>query len=467
MSGLTGVLHLATQSLFANSTSIEITGHNIANTDTPGYSRQEATLQPYAAVNIGGLWLGRGVQVTGIENTEDRFINFQIFRNSSLLGSLDARLRSAEPLQEIFNESIDEGLSNSINDFFEAIGDLTSNPEGQPERTALRGKAEALITNFHLVSDRIEDIARGADSEISFILSDVNLVAEQIADLNGKIRSIEASGQSANDFRTQRSQLMEELAGYIDYNYFEDESGMVTIMVGNGKPLVEGTNYGSLKGFSNPANNNFQDIYFQDINGNQFDITSHIESGALGGSLEIRDELISDMQDRLDNMAYTLVTEFNNVHQGGWTLNNTTGQDFFTFLAGPNDAATQISLDSAIETDVNNIAAGATNSSGDNQNALALAELHDALLFNGGTWTFQDEFSSMVADVGIQALNIERGYDHQEAILTQVKNTRESIAGVSIEEEMSNLIKFQQSYQASARLFNTVSELLETLISLR
>ncbi len=465
--GLHSILNVATRSLYTQQTAIEVTGHNITNINTPGYNRQEVELTPTSPVRAYGVYIGRGVDISGVKRNEDRFINFQIYRNSSILGSLEASARNAMPLQEIFNENLDEGLSFALNDFFNALGDLATAPEGQPERTAVAGVAETLVTNFHLVNSRLDEMSKAANSEVKYTMSEINSLAESIADLNQNIMSIEASGQNANDFRSQRSELMSQLSEKIDFNYFESDNGMVTIQVANGMPLVEDVNFGQLKGFNNPANNNYFDVYFEDINGNEYDVTQHIEGGSLKGVLDVRDTTVIDLRNQIDEMAYTLTEEFNALHSGGWTLNGTTGLNFFTPLSGPSGAAAAIEIDPAILADVNNIAAGQINEAGDNRNALLLAGIADVAYFNGGTWTFQDKYSSVVADVGAGSQRAIQSYEHQYDITTQVKNARESVVGVSLEEEMANLIKYQESYQASARLFNVVSELVDVLTSLK
>ena len=465
-SGLYGILNLTTGALFSTQTAIEVTGHNIANVNTQGYTRQEVLFEPNAPHHVYGVYIGRGVTIRTVRANENRYINYQIYRNSSLLGSMEAQARNISSLEEIFNESMSEGFSYSLNSFFQSLGDLASAPEGQPERTAVIGAARSLVTNFHLMDSRLTEIAAASNNEVKYLISGINQLAEEIADLNQKIMNIESSGQNANDFRSMRAQLMTELAEKIDFTSFEDDKGMVTIMVGNGMPLVENVSHGTLVGINNTDNNNYFDVYFEDGNGNQFDITSQIQGGSIHGVLNIRDSVIANLRSSIDDIAFTLVNSFNAQHQAGWTLNGTTGVDFFASLAGSEGAAAAIEIDPSVLNDVNNIAAGATNSAGDNNNALALSGLQDELLFNGGAWNFQDEYSSIVSEVGSESRRMINGYEHQLEITTQVINARESVAGVSMEEEMANLIRYQESYQACARLFNTVSELVEVLVSL-
>jgi len=461
-------MNVATNSLYNNQTAIEIVGNNIANVNTPGYSRQELMYSPNSPVNVRGLYIGQGCDVNEVRRNEDKFLQFQIYQNSSILGGLEAMSRNCYTLDEIFNESMEEGLSFALNDFFNSLGDLASAPEGLPERTAALGEAKTMVTNFHMMNNRLSEIADATDDEIKYIMTEINQLAAGIANFNQRIASIEGTGGSANDFRDQRGELMVQLAELVDFNSFEDGNGMMNIVVGNGMPLVEGNTSGTLISQFNPANYNYSNIVFENIHGNQVNITNQIQGGKLKGSLQVRDELVRDLRDRIDNMAYTMVEEFNSVHRQGYNLNGNTNVDFFVDLGGQvAGAAGRIQIEQVILDDVNNISAGETTSPGDNRNALLLADVADGGFFNGGAWTFQDEFSSIVSGVGSESSRIQGSYDSQQVVTNQVKNARESIAGVTLEEEMASLMMFQEGYEASARLFNTVSEMIDTLLSLQ
>lgn len=465
--GLSGILNTATSSLFTMQSAIEVAGHNIANINTPGYARQELIFQPSAPIRSGAVYIGRGVNVQQVQSNQDRYLNYQLFQNNSLLGSLQSEAMYAGSLQEIFNESEDEGLSVALNEFFESLHDLSTTPEGQAERTSVVGMAESLVNMFHSIDSRLDEIAGSANNEVRYTLDDINGLAASIASLNEQIMNMEGSGQNANDFRSQRTLLMEELAQRIDYDYFEDDKGMVNIMVGNGMPLVEGTTNGSLVTSQNSSNNNYYDVYFEGVHGNRFNITNDIEGGSLNGSLTIRDEVVGRLKQENDEMAWTLANEFNAQHQAGYSLNGTTGIDFFAPMGPTSDgAAASIEISVDILADVNNIAAGEIDAPGDNKNALALAQMQNSALFNGGTWTFQEQYSSIVARVGSETSQVTSSYQYQESVTAQIAYSKEAITGVSLEEEMANLIQFQESYEASARLFNTVSEMMDTLTNL-
>jgi len=467
MSGIFSILNLSTRALFTSQTGIELTSHNIANVNTPGYAKQELQLMPEDPTMSRGLWIGSGVKIRDIRQAEDRFLNYQLMSSSSLLGNAETSSRAMDEIQEIFNETNGTGLSQAMNDYFLAWSDLSNSPEGQPERTALKGKADVLVSYFHQAQSQIDDVRHAQNNQISGLVKDISLHAQQIADLNSKIMQLEASGQTAGDYRSQRVVLMEELAQKINYTYFEDENGMVTISLPGGKPLVEGVTAANLTIHENVNNDNLWDVYFKDVNGVESDITSFITGGQLGGCFNIRDNACMQQKTKLDELAFTLVQQVNSLHINGYGLNGTTGHNFFTPLSSVNDAASLIAIDPDIVADVNNIAAAGTDNPGDNSTAVSIAALRNAKVLNNGTWTLQDHYSAMIGDIGVLAQNAKRDYEHQDSITNQIKTQRESVVGVSIEEEFANLIKYQQSYQASARLFNTASEMADILANLK
>ena len=468
MSGILSIMSISTNAMFAAQTGVEITSHNLANADTPGYIRQTPVYQTAAAVRAqGGLLLGRGVNVAGVRGIEDRFLDYQVNLNTSAQGSLDAAARGTDLLQEIVNESSGNGLASSVNAFFASLNDLAANPEGGPERTAVRGKAQTLVSEFHRVATAIDDLRQSTNTEIGSDVTEVNRLAGEIADLNAKIANLEGTGQSATDYRGARQEAMKDLAQYVDFHASEGKDGAVTIYLSAGLPLVEGATRATLSTTPDGSNGNLSRVQFVDANGNATDVTDQLRGGKIRGALDVRDGNAKDMQDRLDRLAYELAQRINEIHRNGYAANGHTGVYFFEDLGSTVDgAASRIALDPAILADVNNIAAAQTNVPGDNRNALAMADLQNAPTMNGGTQTFSDFYGAVVGDAGIAAQQNTAALDHQKAVTDQISAYRESVTGVSIDEEMTNLVKYQQAYQASAKMIETVSGLVETLMKI-
>ncbi|MCL4236086.1 MAG: flagellar hook-associated protein FlgK [Deltaproteobacteria bacterium] len=465
MAGITGVLSIASRALWASQMGVEVTSHNIANMNTEGFVRQSLVLTPEVPIQSAGLFLGTGVQVADIKSVQDRYLNYQMFVATSLLGFRNAQSDGLTTLQEIFNESDETGLSVDLGDFFASWQDLSASPESEAPRVGVVGAARVVVNQFHLMNERLREVQSSANNAVRDYVTQINNLARQISELNDKISAIEVSGQSAGDFRATRTQSMKELAELVDYHTFEDSRGQATIILAGGSPLVESNTVGSLRLTGNV--DGFHDVQFVSASGQAINVTSRIAGGTLGGALVTRDTHARNLLNRLDEMAYELVTAVNTQHAAGFGLNGSTGLDFFAPLASAAGASRLIDVDPLITADSNNIAASVSGSPGDNQNAIAVAAIENALIFNGGTWTFQDAYSSIVGEIGVDAQAALRDVSHQQNMTNQIVNLRESVVGVSLEEEMSNLMKYQFSYQASSRLFSVVDEMLQTLSELR
>jgi flagellar hook-associated protein 1 FlgK len=459
MSNINGILNMGSRALLTQQMAIEVTGHNIANVNTPGYSRQRVNMETNEPVSS----FVTGVKATEIQRIYDQFLGDQINNESQNLGKWEARKGALERIEIILDESSGYGLNQAMSEFWNTWQDLANNPSGHTERVSLLAKSETLATTLNMTYSDLKQIQNDMDAGIKGTIREINLAAEQIVNLNQKIPQAELNNQSANDYRDERDLLLKELSSMIDINSFEDDEGKVTVLVGNGKALVENVTSWSLSTETNGSG--LQDIVWNDGNGNSVDITDNISGGKLKGWLEVRDVTVPDYLNRLDTLAETIMSEVNTLHKNGFALDGlTTGKDFFTVTG---TSAADIAVDQDIIDDVNNIAAAeSADGVGDNSNAIAIANLQNGLTLSGGTATFDDYYNSLVSDVGSSAQEAAINFDHQSAMADQLDNYRESVSGVSLDEEMVNLVKFQHAYEAAAKLISTVDEMLETVISM-
>ncbi len=463
--GVWDIMRISLSGLRTSQTGIEVVSHNVANMNTTGYSRETPIIEPYTPRQIGGVFLGSGVNATSIHDAEDRFLNYNIYMTSQKLGYQDVTSNGLASIENLFTESEDvDGLGAALTAFWNSWNELATTPEGSAERNALVGQTEILCSQFRSMRGRLSDVADNADVEISNLCKNINVLAKKIRDLNIDISKVESNGQKATDYRTQRNQAMEELSGYIDYTYFEGENGMVTINVAGGMPLVETVTVGRLEVRSNAANHGYKDVLFVSSTGSEFNITDKITGGEMYGNLQIRDRYVGGYQDKLDELAYNLVQQVNSLHVTGYGLNNATGNEFFAPLASVDGAASVIALDASILADISNVAASAAvNTPGDNSIAQQIVALRDALTMDGATTTFGDFYGAVVADVGQQASNASNSFKQTSMVQEQNKNLRDGETGVSIEEEMAKLIVYQQAYQAAARVMTSASQLIDIL----
>ncbi len=462
MSDINGILSMAGQALITQQQAISVTSHNIANVNTPGYSRQKLIMTSNTWLNSALGPMGSGVSADAIERIYDRFINGRINNESQQMGRWDAQKNAVESLEMIFNETYGYGLNEAMSEYWNAWQALSNNSAGLTERQMLLTRGQILTSTFNKLDSDLSQSQKDLDISIRGTVTDVNRLSEQLIDLNQKIVSSETGSQNASDYRDKRDVVLKELSELIDISAFEEATGAVSVLIVNGRPLVSGTALWQLSTQTNASG--LQDVVWIDDAGNSVNISNDISGGKLKGWLETRDVVIPGYMNALDTLAQTLMTEVNNLHQSGFALDQSAGEVFFD---GTGTAA-DIEVNANIIGNLDLIAAASDPLTvpGDNRKAIEIANLQHQLLMSGNTATFNDYYSSLVRDVGNEVLKSESYYTHQSEMVAQLDNYRESVSGVSLDEEMINLIKFQNAYSAAAKLVSTADEMIQTVLQM-
>ncbi len=455
--GLNAALNSGRTSLQTNQKAIEITGLNIANVNTPGYSRQSPNLTPYPALNFGDFFIGTGVKVGSVERAHDVFLDGQIKDKSSEVG-LESSM--ANPLAEIERSiGIGEGsLSDEFDQFFDSWRQLTTNPGGEVERQMVLQRGDLISRSFRNIYDETQQVRKNINSTITSQIDGVNLRLEEVAQLNNRISALETSGQDANADRDRRDLLLKELSGMLGVTTFETSNGNASVALANGMPLVEGTTVTRLEGYTSGVDTQLR-LKFGTTD---IDIDRTALGGEFRGLYEVRDVTIPDIVNRLDQLAYTFATEINTLHQAGTGLDGVTGRDFFVppaAVAGSSSSLT-ISISATAE-----IAAGNSNAPGDNLNALSILQLEQQQLI--GSDTLVSYYGKIAATVGVEANRNRQAQQGAEDSLIQLQNLRDGIDGVSLEDEMIDLLQYQKGFEASAKFLATVDEMMGTLLTLK
>ena len=461
MGTIVGLLDLGRNALLAHQKSISVAGHNIANVNTPGYSRQRVNLAANQAVSGAPGQIGTGVSAMEIQRIYDQLVEAQINSEQQTLGRWEAREYALERVETIFDETGDTGFAMALSEFWNAWQDLTTDPQGYTERAALLAKSDFLAASFNTMATGLVRQQVELDFSVAGAVAEINQIANQIANLNQKIGEIEISGQAANDLHDQQALLLKELAALIDYDSFEDDYGRVSVLVGDGKPLVQGYVASQLTTQTNAQGH--LDVYWTDPSGNSFDITTQVNGGRLGGWLEARDVEIVDYLGRLDALAQNFIAEVNARHTAGFDLQANPGEAFFT-----GTAAADMTVNANLVANPDRVAAATTAAGvpGDGGIAVSIAGLQHTLTMGAGTATFDDYYRALVTDVGSAVQAAATYHNHQTAVATSLDNYRESISGVSLEEEMVNLIKFQHAFDAAAKLVTTVDDMIDTVMNM-
>ena len=466
MPGIYGILNTGKGALLTEQKAIDVTGHNVANVNTPGYSRQRVNTETNEPISISPGQVGTGVRATEIQRIYDRFLGVQINNENQYWGRWEAQKGALERAEVIFDESTGYGLNQAMSEFWNAWQDLSDNPSGKPQRVVLVAKTEALTSAFNKMALDLKRIQQDTDRSIKGTINEINMIAKEIADLNRVISQEEGVGQNANDFRDKRDLLLKQLSLLIDISTLEDNEGKVAVLVGGGRPLVEGVFNWNLSAGNTSG---FNKIMHVDSDGNSVDITHNIAGGKMKGWLEARDVAVPKYLNKINDLSVAMMNEINSIHQKGYGLTTDPSGNPYTnidFFSGTSASDMAVNLD--IINDVKKIAAAGSAGGvpGDNSNAISIANLQNELKMDEGTETFDSYFNSLVSEIGVEVGSATVKLDHQTAVIDHLNNSRESISGVSLDEEMVNLIKFQHAYDAAAQLINKTDELLDTVINM-
>jgi flagellar hook-associated protein 1 FlgK len=461
MGGLLNALNTGKVSLSTQQKAIEVVGNNIANVNTPGYSRQSAVLETYPSLNFNGLSVGQSVKVGAIEREQDIFLARQIQDKSAALGEAGAKQAPLAELERIFSIA-DSGLTSHITDFFDAWSNLAANPGETVERSEVIQQGEALANAFRSTSEDLAAAAQSINDSLLSGIDEVNDRLQQVAELNSRIFEVEANGENANGFRDQRDLLLNELSETIGAQYYEDGNGAVSVQLPGGLPLLQDTNLMPLQGV---WQNNTLELQVA-----MGDAPLTVDAAKLGGQfkglVEVRDELIPQLQGQLDQLAHGIITEVNALHEDGTRLDGTGGGLFFQAPPAGDEAGGAAAGMSLAVSSFSQVATGASSASGDNTVANGIAALAESKAMNGQD-TFIGFYAGIASTVGMETSQNELVLTAAEDSMTQLQNMRDGVVGVSLEEEMISLIQYQKGFDASAKFLSTVDEMMDTILTLK
>ncbi|MDD2308106.1 MAG: flagellar hook-associated protein FlgK [Desulfuromonadaceae bacterium] len=465
--GLSTAMEIGKNGLAIYRVATEVTSENIANVNTPGYSRQRVLLETAPPTTANGFPLGSGVRIATVERYYDGLLQQQLVNAQTTQGFDTAKSTVLQQIEPTFNEVAQDGLGAAISNFFGAWEDLTLNPAGSAERQAVLSRAQILTDNFHSVSTALEDTISIQNATLKPLTDDINATLENIAQLNSQIKTTELVSGNANEIRDQRDQLVRDLSQQIGITYTENSDGTTDINYADGgAALVTGSVAGS---FSLVPNGAISDVYVAAAGGGAAALVAP-KTGQLGATMALRDTIIPDYLAKVDELANQIATQVNNNHNDAtsqtltpaghsYDFNGAAGVDFFNGTTAKN-----INLNITTTSQV--AASGVFGLVGDNSNALKLAQLQNKLTMSTGAATFNSYFGSLVSEVGLDVLSAKNTETQDIAFTKQLSTLRESNSGVSLDEELTNLIKYQRSYQASAKLITTATEMMDTVINL-
>lgn len=454
------------RSLANSQTSLQTVAHNIANKSTEGYSRQRTEVLSNGPVTEGKLQIGMGARAAVVTRINNPWLEKQIQREGMSMGYEDTRADAMGRVEQIYNEQTNKGLNQYVAEFFNSFRELANNPESLASRTLVRESAVGLVKDFGRVSDQLRDVQDDLNGQIKTTVTEINQITKEIASLNEKIHTVELAGVPANDERDRRDLMLKKLGEKINISWGEGKDGVVSVTAGSTALLVSGTSSNELRAQTSDTKNRLE-IYFLG-SASPVDITEQISGGRIGGALEVRDHTVEDLLNHVDKLAYAIATEVNRAHIEGYDKNGNAGILFFDMPNGERGAASEIAINRTIFNDVSRISvASKPNAPGDNSVANVISSLQYKQIMNDGTATMDDYYNTEVGQIGAIAQRATKAQESQRNVMNQLSNIRESLSGVSLDEEATKMMEFQKLYDASARLIRVADEMLETALNLK
>ncbi|MBP7146468.1 MAG: flagellar hook-associated protein FlgK [Acidobacteria bacterium] len=444
---------------------MDLAGYNVANSQTPGFSRRRIELGMLPIVNLTGGLAGIGVDVVSMHRVRDPFLDFSVRREMSRYGSDSTRtevLSAFEPtLGEIENSTLQEALTG----LFDAFEQVAVQPDSIALREDVIAAAQRLASGLQRADAYVVESRRTANERIGSRAERVNEIVRQLAKLNSEIVSQESGGAEASDLRDERDRLLDELSGLVAIRAVEEDDGAVSVFLdGPGDPLLVRLSARPLE-LRNDSDGLVR-IYVS-RGGESVDLTSSLRGGELGGYLQVRDTDLAGYRDRLNVLASAVIEQFNQVHAAGFDLDGNGGLNLFEPDPPGDNAAAAIHVNAVVAADARRIAAsGVAGEPFNNTNVLALLALREQPIASLGTRSFGDYAADIVAQVGRDSAEGGAAVQASQVILDSLDQMRNARSAVSLDEEAAELIKWQQSFDAAARFMQVVNRVTETALTL-
>lgn len=478
------LLSIGKTGLNASKKSLETTSHNIANVNTEGFSRQKTVQTTNVPISKSGLIQGTGARVTGVTRSHDQFVEKRLNQSTTSHNFFKERAEQLEQVENIFSEVNGDGLNKVLNKFYNSFRELANQPENETIRSVVRDSAEMVAQDFKRIRGSLDNMARQVDGRLEREVEDINQAANSISELNKKIASLEGLGGETGDLRDQRDLLVRQLSESFAIHTYVDEKNNYIVMAKNVGTLVSGGEVQELaiRGTAkDDSSNNMAgsvEVYFK--NRPSAALTERFKGGRLSSMAQVRNQDIQGLQKKIDDIAYDFANSVNAIHRRGHVNREippgaladskgpVTGLDFFAVPLQRENASLHLDLSEAVKSDLSNISTALeANSPGDNRIALAISKLQHERIMDNGTATLEESYLQTIGRIGLETGKAKLDREQSEGILVQARSIRERIAGVNLDEETANMVRYQHAYQASAKVMQAAQEMFETVLAIK
>ncbi len=446
MGGLNTSLLIGIQALEVSQGALNVTSNNIANSNTPGYTEEVPTISENPETVSGGTVTGGGVSLDAIQSVRDELLNLQIQQQTSAQSSADTESSALQQIQTNF-ASTGNDIASAFSAFSSDLAALSASPSNSAAQEAVISSGQNLAESFNTAANSLTTEQSAMNTQVTQTVAQINSLTQQIAQLNGQVSQLTAAGQDGGTVEDQRDELVQQLSQLTGISVTQSSDGEV-ITTGNGTPLVMGSQSFSLQ--TTTGSDGMQDV----LDSNGTDITSTLQGGTLGGSIQIRDQVIPGYLSQLNTLASQFASAFNAAQAEGYDSNGDAGQNFFSVPASSSDAAAGITVSI---TEPSQIAISSDGTAGSNGNVANLSAALTNALPSGQTPS--DAYANLVFQVGNDASNASTDSTAIGQNILQLTNQQSSVSGVSIDEETTNLIQYQTAYEAAARIVSTIQQL--------
>jgi len=440
MAGLSSTLEIAKSTLLNQQLLIQIASHNIANADNTTYARQKANLITNPTSRIQAGWVGNGSRIDQITQIRDQYLERQLLTSTAQASDYNTRASFLELMGTYLNDTGEVGISSSLGSFWDAWDALSQNPTGLSQQQGVISASETLASSIQSAQSNLTSLKEQIQSQTGATVNQVNSLLSQIGDYNYSIIRMESGGDSANDLRDQRYQALTELSELVGTSFVEEDNGSITVTLQDGEnaiTLVSNHEAGSLA-YDQDAGL----VSYTDASGGSFTPDPNDLTGGTLSGLVYSMQKTTEFNDRLITVANELISQVNTLY----------GSEIFY-----SDSTTIIAVSDSFKADPTAV-------SGDS--ATAVAELQNTKLAALDNSTFVGYLATIQEQIGLDQQDAASSAEFQEALVDYLGTRQQSVSGVSIDEEMIDILQYQQIYQAAAKVVETTRALLDAVIAM-
>lgn len=439
--------------LLTGQNALKVTQNNIANAHTDGYARQRLEIMQNGASSQYGLDAQIGLGAYGKEVTRivDNYLVQSVREAQNRLGYHEEMKNSLTEIETIFNESGEQSITNMMSKMFDAFADASKYPENKAYRNVLLGNSKLLTDNMNLVSRQLNDMKRTVDANIETKMGRVNQLTDKIASINKKIT--ENATENPNTLLDERDRYMNDLSKLIDVKYTKGNGNTIDVHA-NGVLLVSGYQSNPITGHYSKEKEEWM------LSANNTLLKP--EGGEIKASIEFRNTILKGYETQLNTVSKTLITEMNKIHSAGFGLDNTTGIPFFV-----GTDASSMAINPDLVKNPEKIALSSKSGVvGNSDQGKLMAGLRDEKLGSLGNISVTEFHGAFVFDMATQLNVVSTNASIQTNVVDGLKEQRDNVQGVNLDEEMSNLMKFQRYYQSNAKMLGEINKTFQSLLDI-